>query len=78
MFDFLSLAHLRLCIIFDLIHCDLWTYPIISVLGYTYNLVLSLFADFFLAFKVRHICDSSALLLLGFYSVWSNHYGYPV
>jgi hypothetical protein len=43
--------------IFYLVHCDLWTSPVISISGYKYYLVVvddffSLFVDFSLACEV--------------------------
>ena len=40
MLDFLFLLLLRTAHAFDLVHCDLWTSPVLSMSGYKYYLVV--------------------------------------
>jgi hypothetical protein len=68
--------------IFDLIHCDVWTSPVISISGYKYYLlILNDFSHYLWTFPLRQKSDTShpiSLLRLGLYSVRSHHPEHPV
>jgi hypothetical protein len=59
---------------FDLVHCDLYTSPVLSITGYKYYLViLDDFSHFLWTFsasvEVRHVCYPHPLLRLGLHPV---------
>jgi hypothetical protein len=48
---------------FDLIHCDLWTSPIISISGFRYYLIIvNDYSHFFWTFPLRHKSDVARVL----------------
>jgi hypothetical protein len=61
--------------IFDLVHCDLWTSPVISISGYKYYLVVvDDFSHYSWTFPLRAKSDTfSTLLHLGVHTVWPYH-----
>jgi histone deacetylase 1/2 len=69
-----SISHSKASAPFDLIHCDLWTSPIISCSGYKYYLiVLDDFSHYSWAFPLRaksETCD----VLIRFFTVISTQF----
>jgi hypothetical protein len=69
--------------IFDLIHCDLWTSPIVSVSGYKYYLVILDDHSYFMwTFLLRVKSDTFSTLSkknrLCFHTVWPHYQSRPV
>jgi hypothetical protein len=66
--------------LFDLVHCDLWTSPVISISGYKYYLVVvDDFSHYSWTFTLRAKSDTFPTLLhLGVHTVQPHHQGRPV
>jgi hypothetical protein len=58
---------------FDLVHCDLWTSPVLSLSGYKFYLVIlddfPFSLDFSSSVEVRHFYHAHSFLRLGLHPV---------
>ncbi|KAL8161008.1 hypothetical protein V2J09_012497, partial [Rumex salicifolius] len=58
-----SISNTVSCSPFDLIHCDLWTYPILSFSGFKYYLVIiDDYSYYVWTFPLKHKSDTSSCL----------------
>jgi hypothetical protein len=73
----ITLSSSRVVRPFYLIHCDLWTSPIISVSDYKYYLVILDDCTHY-ALQIRHILRSFSLLRLRVHTIWLHHPECPV
>jgi hypothetical protein len=77
-----SISNSRASHAFDLIHCDLWTSPVVSVSGYKYYLVIlydcTHYTWTFFTSQIRHVWYPHSLFFLCAYAVRLLHQGSPV